>query len=87
MTIQQINRALRVLWEFKFRNVNKESGDAGPVQVIVVAVSAVRKGNYRKMEAMKSDAVRKFSVIVGTMYPKADQHVLDYGPVNMRVFV
>jgi hypothetical protein len=87
MTTQQLNRSLRQLWSFHFRNVNKQTKATGPEQTIVVAVRATGKNNWRKTEAMRKDAVKKFTRIVEFMYPNADQHVRDYGPVRGRVFV
>lgn len=88
MTIQQINNSLRVLWEFNFHNLNRETKERGPMQSIIVAVRAISKDNYRGTDLMKADAVRKFTAIVSVMYPKADQIVSDYGLYEKkRIFV
>lgn len=86
-TTQQVTNALRTLWSFTFRNVNKDTQASGPTQTITVAVKTISGGRYRKMNQMRDDAVRKFTAIVNTMYPRADQVVADYGPVKGRVFV
>jgi len=81
-----INR-WREVWEFSFYNVNKQTKDRSRVQTIGVAVLATVKDRYRTTEQRKKEAIHRFTQIVNTMYPNADQHVTSYGPVKLRVFV
>ena len=86
-TTAQVSAGLRVLWDFNFRNKNKETGEYGPAQSIIICTRAISKGRYTKHWQQKKEAVSKFTKVVETLYPKADQIVSSYGPLNQRVFV